>query len=80
MLSDSMVAVGSWRRLVPRLAFMASLTAAAFVDIERLLFVLIILPVIVLFFLVLGPLGRAKKWSRCCGARAGDHSGPGAGG
>jgi hypothetical protein len=58
MLADSMVAVGGWRRLVARLAFVASLTAAAFMDLERLLFVLIILPVIVLFFLVLGPLGR----------------------
>lgn len=57
MLADSMVAVGGWRRLVARLMFMASLTAAAFLDLERLLFVLIILPVIVLFFLVLGPLG-----------------------
>lgn len=58
MLADSMVAVGGWRRLVARIAFVASLTAAAFLDLERLLFVLIILPVIVLFFLVLGPLGR----------------------
>jgi hypothetical protein len=58
MLADSMVAVGGWRRLVARLAFVVSLTAAAFMDLERLLFVLIILPVIVLFFLVLGPLGR----------------------
>ena len=57
MLADSMVAVGGWRRLVARLMFMASLTAAAFMDLERLLFVLIILPVIVLSFLVLGPLG-----------------------
>lgn len=58
MLADSMLAVGGWRRLVARIAFVASLTAAAFLDLERLLFVLIILPVIVLFFLVLGPLGR----------------------
>ena len=58
MLADSMVAVGGWRRLVARLTFVASLTAAAFMDLERLLFVLIILPVIVPFFLVLGPLGR----------------------
>jgi len=58
MLADSIVAIGGWRRLVARLMFVASLTAAAFMDLERLLFVLIILPVIVLFFLVLGPLGR----------------------
>jgi hypothetical protein len=58
MLADSLVAVGGWRRLVARLMFLASLAAAAFMDLERLLFVLIILPVIALFFLILGPLGR----------------------
>ena len=58
MPADCMVAVGSWRRLVARLMFLASLAAAAFMDLERLLFVLIILPVIGLFFLILGPLGR----------------------
>ncbi|MDO8883674.1 alpha/beta fold hydrolase [Pseudotabrizicola sp.] len=58
MLADSVVAVGGWRRLVARLAFVSSLTAATFIDLERLLFVLIILPVIVLFFLVLGPMGH----------------------
>ncbi len=58
MLADSLVAVGGWRRLIARLMFVASLAAAAFMDLERLLFVLIILPVIGLFFLILGPLGR----------------------
>jgi hypothetical protein len=58
MLADCVVAVGGWRRLVARLMFLASLAAAAFMDLERLLFVLIILPVIGLFFLILGPLGR----------------------
>lgn len=58
MLADCMVAVGGWRRLAARLMLLASLAAAAFMDLERLLFVLIILPVIALFFLVLGPLGR----------------------
>jgi hypothetical protein len=58
MLADALVAVGGWRRLVARLLFLASLAAAAFMDLERLLFVLIILPVICLFFLILGPLGR----------------------
>ena len=53
----ALVAVWGWRRLVARLAFVASLTAAALLDLDRLLFVLIILPVIVLFFLVLGPPG-----------------------
>ena len=58
MLADCMVAVGGWRRLVARLMFLASLAMAAFLDLDRLLFVLIILPVIGLFFLILGPLGR----------------------
>jgi pimeloyl-ACP methyl ester carboxylesterase len=58
MLGDCMVAVGGWRRLVARLAFLASLVAAAFMDLERLLFVLIIMPIIGLFFLILGPMGR----------------------
>lgn len=58
MLADCLVAAGGWRRLVARLMFLVSLAAAAFMDLERLLFVLIILPVIGLFFLILGPLGR----------------------
>jgi Serine aminopeptidase, S33 len=58
MLADSLVAIGGWRRLVARLMFLASLAAAAFLDLERLLFVLIILPVIGLFFIILGPPGR----------------------
>ena len=58
MLADASVAVGGWRRLVARLGFVGSLIAAALMDLERLMFVLIILPVIALFFLVLGPLGR----------------------
>ncbi len=58
MLADSLVAVAGWRRLVARLVFLASLAGAAFLDLDRLLFVLIILPVIALFFLILGPLGR----------------------
>jgi len=58
MLADGLVAVGGWRRLVARLMFLTSLAAAAFLDLERLLFVLIILPVIGLFFLIVGPLGR----------------------
>lgn len=58
MLADASVALGGWRRGVARLGLIASLTAAAMLDLDRLLFVLIILPVIVLFFVVLGPLGR----------------------
>jgi len=58
LLADAAVAQGGWRRAVARLVFIGSLAGAAFLDLERLLFVLIILPVIGLFFLVLGPLGR----------------------
>ncbi len=58
MIADASVAVGGWRRFVARLGFILSVTAAALLDLDRLMFVLIILPVIVLFFLVLGPLGR----------------------
>ena len=58
MLADCTVAGSGWRRLVARLGFLTSLVGAAFLHLDRLLFVLIILPVIALFFLVLGPLGR----------------------
>ena len=58
MLADAVVAQGGWRRLVARLGFLSSLGIAAALDIDRLMFVLIILPVIGLFFVVLGPLGR----------------------
>lgn len=50
------------------MAFLAFLTAAALLELERLLFVLIILPVIVLFFLELGPLGRWVARSSGAGA------------
>ncbi len=47
-----------WRRIVARVAMLASLVGAAFLDLDRLMFVLIFVPVILLFFLVLGPMGR----------------------
>ena len=55
------------------LLFLTSLAAAAFMDLDRLLCLLIILPVIALFFLVLGPLGAngsAAKLGGCGGAES----------
>lgn len=47
-----------WRRIVARLALFASLAAAASLDPERLLFLVLILPVLLLFLLVHGQMGR----------------------
>jgi pimeloyl-ACP methyl ester carboxylesterase len=70
MVADSYV-TGSgqgalWRRCLARLAVFLSLGAAAALDPERLLFVLVILPLFLLFFLVHGLMGR---WvAQQCGA------------
>lgn len=62
MLADAMLTEGGrapfWRRMVLRLVFILSLVAAVMIDFERLLFVLIILPVIILFFAIFGLMGR----------------------
>ncbi len=62
MLADSLVTQAGrarwWRRIVARLACMGSLAAAAALDPERLTFVVIVLPVLLLFFLVYGLMGR----------------------
>ena len=47
-----------WRRIAPRLALLLSLGTAAVLDPERLMFLFIILPVLVLFFLLHGLMGR----------------------
>lgn len=47
-----------WRRIAARAAFFLSLGGAAALDPERLLFLFIILPVIALFFLIHGLMGR----------------------
>jgi len=47
-----------WRRLVAKAGFFLSLALAVALDFEGLFFLLIVLPVIVLFFLVYGLLGR----------------------
>ncbi len=47
-----------WRRLAAKAGFFLSLALAVALDFEGLFFLLIVLPVIVLFFLVYGLLGR----------------------
>jgi dienelactone hydrolase len=60
MLADSLATEGGrarlWRVLAARAAFLASLGAAVALDFERLFFLLIIIPVIVLFFVVFGTM------------------------
>jgi len=46
-----------WRRWAARGAFLVSLGIAVALDVERLLFLVMILPVIVLFFAVFGTMG-----------------------
>ncbi len=58
MLADSLVTEGGraalWRALVARGIFLASLGAAVALDFRRLFFLLIIIPLIVLFFTIFG--------------------------
>ena len=60
MLADSLATEGGrarvWRVLAARLALLASLAGAVALDFERLFFLLIIIPVIVLFFAVFGTM------------------------
>ncbi|MDP2118644.1 MAG: alpha/beta hydrolase [Hoeflea sp.] len=62
MISDSYTSgAGSgvwWRRLAARAAILVSLGGAAMIDPERLMFLFLILPVLVLFFCVHGLMGR----------------------
>jgi len=62
MIGDSVVSgVGKgrlWRRLTARMAMLVSLGIAAAIDPERLIFLLIIFPVLILFYLVHGLIGR----------------------
>ncbi|MCM2562622.1 lysophospholipase [Lutimaribacter sp. EGI FJ00015] len=48
-----------WQRVLARLGFFASLALAVAMDFEGLFFVVMIVPVILLFFLVFGSMGRA---------------------
>ncbi len=60
MLGDSLLTGGGqgrlWRVVAARLAFLASLALAVALDFEGLFFLVIILPVIVLFFLLFGTM------------------------
>lgn len=61
MVADNLVIEGAraalWRSLFSRTAFLASLGVAVALDLHRLFFLLIIIPVIVLFFVVFGLMG-----------------------
>ncbi|MEM1398402.1 MAG: alpha/beta hydrolase, partial [Pseudomonadota bacterium] len=61
MMADSAMAHAHpqlWRRALIRLAFLGSLGIAVALDFERLFFLILIIPVIALFFLVFGLMGR----------------------
>jgi pimeloyl-ACP methyl ester carboxylesterase len=61
MIADSLVVwrASVWRRIASRAAFIASLGIAVALDFEGLFFLIIIAPVILLFFFVHGTMGRA---------------------
>ena len=61
MLADSWLACAAplWQRMTARLAFLASLGLAVALDFEGLFFLLMIAPVIVLFYLTFGVMARA---------------------
>jgi len=60
MLGDALSNFGAplWRRVMARVVFLASLGVAVALDFEGLFFLLMIAPVIVLFFLTFGTMGR----------------------
>lgn len=61
MLADSAMAHAHpklWARALVRLAFLASLAIAVALDFEGLFFLILIIPIIALFFLVFGLMGR----------------------
>jgi len=61
MIADAAVAwkQSVWRRIASRTALLVSLGIAVTIDLEGLFFLIMIAPVIVLFFLVHGTMGRA---------------------
>lgn len=60
MLADMVLSAqaGFWRRLLVRLAFLISLGIAVALDFEGLFFLIMIAPVLVLFYAVFGTMGR----------------------
>ncbi len=61
MLADSVLAASGhaswWRIAFARTAFLVSLAIAVALDLERLFFLVIIMPVIIIFFIVFGLMG-----------------------
>lgn len=61
MLADNVTSEGGnaplWRTALARSLFLASLGAAVALDFQRLFFLLIIIPIIVLFFVIFGLMG-----------------------
>ncbi|MEM6896955.1 MAG: alpha/beta hydrolase, partial [Pseudomonadota bacterium] len=62
MVADALITEGGqaalWRRLTLRTAFFAALLLAVALDFERLFFLILIAPIVLLFFLVFGLMGR----------------------
>ncbi len=60
MLGDAVLARGAalWQRIAARLGFLLSLVLAVLLDTERLFFLAMIAPVILLFFIIYGLMGR----------------------
>ena len=73
MLADAMLTEAGraplWRRVFARLVFFVSLGLAVALDFEELFFLIMILPIIILFFLVFGLMG-AWVGRRCGSATA----------
>ncbi len=61
MIADALTAEGGrapyWRIFLSRGAFLASLGAAVLFDFQRLFFLLMIIPVVLLFFVIFGTMG-----------------------
>ncbi len=60
MLADALATFGApfWQRLLLRLGFLASLGFAVALDFESLFFLLLIAPVVALFYIIFGLMGR----------------------
>lgn len=62
MLADALATAGGrapfWQRMVLRICFFASLAGAVALDFEGLFFLILIAPVMVLFYIVFGLMGR----------------------
>ncbi|MFL4468460.1 alpha/beta hydrolase [Tateyamaria armeniaca] len=61
MIADSVLTAnqGLWGRLCTRVSFLASLAIAVALDFEGLFFLILIAPVLILFYAVFGTMGRA---------------------